>query len=275
MERLTPFVKWVGGKRQLLNVISNSLPKFYNDYYEPFVGGGALLLFLKPKKAFINDINNVLINTYKIIKNNPDELINLLSKFDSSNIDKEKYNNLRNKFNKKIINQEFDVEQSALFIFLNKKCFNGLYRVNSKGLFNVPFNNKQRGSSFSKENILAISKYLKNVEILSVDFEKSVNNAKKGDFIFLDSPYVPLTETSFHEYSKEGFTLNDHIRLANLFKELDKRGCYVMLTNHNTELINFLYKDFNIKTVSVKRMINSDAKNRVGEEVIITNYEYQ
>ena len=168
---------------------------------------------------------------------------------------------------------EYDVELAALFLFINKHCFNGLYRVNGKGLFNVPYNNTRR-ASVDEEAIMATSKYLQDVNIIDGDFEEACKNAKKGDFVFIDSLYAPLNPTSFESYTKEGFDIESHKRLAKLYDELTARGCYCMLTNHNTELINELYgnKGYKIDVVSVKRMINSDASNRVGEEVIICNY---
>jgi DNA adenine methylase len=168
---------------------------------------------------------------------------------------------------------EYDVELAALFVFINKHCFNGLYRVNGKGLFNVPYNNSRR-SSVAEKTITETSEYLQKVNIIDGDFEVACEDAKKGDFIFIDSPYAPLNPTSFESYTKEGFDIESHKRLAKLFDELTARGCYCMLTNHNTDLINELYgnKGYKIDVVSVKRMINSDASNRVGEEVIICNY---
>ena len=168
---------------------------------------------------------------------------------------------------------EYDVELAALFVFINKHCFNGLYRVNGKGLFNVPYNNSRR-VSVDDGAIRDISKYLQGITIIDGDFEEACKGAKKGDFIFIDSPYAPLNPTSFESYTKEGFDIESHRRLARLYDELTERGCYCMLTNHNTELINDLYgnKGYTIDVVSVKRMINSDASNRVGEEVIICNY---
>ncbi|MCF0233301.1 MAG: Dam family site-specific DNA-(adenine-N6)-methyltransferase, partial [Enterococcus sp.] len=176
------------------------------------------------------------------------------------------------KYNKKIEEQKQDIETAALFIFLNKHCFNGLYRVNSKGLFNVPFNGSIR-PSFNPENIYAIHSFLQNVEISNLDFEEAVSSAKEEDFVFFDSPYAPLNPTSFESYTKEGFAIEDHERLAELFTSLSKQGVHCMLTNHNTELIRSLYKDFNIETVQVKRMINCKSAKRTGEEVIVRNYE--
>ena len=183
------------------------------------------------------------------------------------------YYSLRERYNDKLMKEEFDVELAALFVFINKHCFNGLYRVNGKGLFNVPYNNSNK-ISVDEESILAVSEYLKKATILHGDFEEVCRDAKKGDFIFFDSPYVPLNPTSFESYTKEGFDVESHLRLARLFDELTKRGCYCMLTNHNTNFINELYgnKGYRIDVVSVKRMINSDASKRTGEEVIICNY---
>ena len=272
---MEPFVKWVGGKRQLLNQIKIRLPKEFNNYYEPFVGGGAVVFAITPKKAAINDINKALINAYLSIKNNPLELINLLEKFDEKSIDKNAYLIYRDKYNKKILSDIYDLETAALFIFLNKHCFNGLYRVNSKGLFNVPFNNKQFTKSFNRENILNISDFLQNVNIHNDDFSEILSNAQKGDFVFFDSPYAPLNDNTFDSYTKTGFSKSEHIRLSELFKKLHHKGCYLMLTNHNTELINELYKDFNIETFSVKRLVNCKADKRLGKEVIITNYDWR
>ncbi|EIN15060.1 Type II restriction modification system N6-adenine DNA methyltransferase [Mycoplasmopsis agalactiae 14628] len=269
----SPFVKWAGGKRQLLDEILNKIPSKFNNYYEPFVGAGALLFSLKLNQvSYINDINKSLIHTYKIVKDNPNELIDVLSELDNKFTSKSDYYKCRNLFNQKIKNSEYDVLHAALFIYLNKRCFNGLYRVNSKGLFNVPFNNKENIKSFDKGNILKACEWLQNKVITNADFEITVQTASKGDFVFFDSPYAPLNDSTFTSYTKDGFTLDDHKRLAKVFKELDKKGCYLMLTNHNTELIRDLYRDYNITVIKAKRLINSDASKRVGEEVIITNY---
>ena len=272
---IAPFVKWAGGKRQLLDRISERMPKSYNNYFEPFIGGGAVLFELQPQKAVINDINSALTNAYKIICNKPQDFIREIKKLDSEMWEdgKKYYYSIREHYNEKLIKEEFDVELAALFVFINKHCFNGLYRVNGKGLFNVPYNNS-RGESIDDASILEISEYLKNVEILTGDFEEACRGAKKGDFIFLDSPYAPLNPTSFESYTKEGFDVESHKRLASLFDELTKQGCFCMLTNHNTEFINELYgnKGYRIDVVSVKRSINSDASKRTGEEVIIYNY---
>ena len=273
--KVTPFVKWAGGKRQLLLQIKERMPEKYNSYYEPFVGGGAVLFQLLPKKAFINDINKALINTYRKISDEPQAFLEFTNKMDEEmwQDGKAYYYALREHYNDKLMKSEYDVELAALFVFLNKHCFNGLYRVNGKGLFNVPYNQSRR-KSVDEESIISTSQFLKEISITEGDFEDACADATEGDFVFLDSPYAPLTPTSFEAYTKEGFDMESHRRLARLYHELTERGCYCMLTNHNTELINTLYgnKGYRIDVVSVKRMINSDATNRVGEEVIICNY---
>lgn len=272
---VAPFVKWAGGKRQLIPQIRARMPKKYENYYEPFVGGGAVIFDLLPANALINDINKALINTYRQIRDIPEKFI-----ADVNRLDKEMpedgrayYYSLRELYNDKLMKSEYDLELASLFVFINKHCFNGLYRVNGKGLFNVPYNNSRR-ASIDEEAIMEISKYLKDVKIVDGDFEEACKNAKKGDFVFLDSPYAPLNPTSFESYTKEGFDVESHKRLSRLYDNLTDRGCYCMLTNHNTRLINDLYgnKGYKIEVVSVKRMINSDASNRVGKEVIICNY---
>ena len=272
---VAPFVKWAGGKRQLIPQIRERMPEKYNDYYEPFVGGGAVIFDLLPANALINDINKALINTYRTICNEPHAFLKEVNRLDNDMWEdgKKYYYSIREHYNDKLMRSEYDVELAALFVFINKHCFNGLYRVNGKGLFNVPYNNSRR-VSIDEEAIMAASEYLKGVTIIDGDFEQACKNAKKGDFVFIDSPYAPLNPTSFESYTKEGFDIESHKRLAKLYNELTARGCYCMLTNHNTELINELYgnKDYKIDVVSVKRMINSDASNRVGEEVIICNY---
>ncbi|RGM49568.1 Dam family site-specific DNA-(adenine-N6)-methyltransferase [Agathobacter rectalis] len=272
---IAPFVKWAGGKRQLLSQIKERMPEKYNNYFEPFVGGGAVAFELLPEKALINDINKALINAYKQICDAPDAFLKTVNNLDAEMWEdgKKYYYSLREHYNDKLMKAEYDVELAALFVFINKHCFNGLYRVNGKGLFNVPYNNSRR-VSVDEGAIRDISKYLQGITIIDGDFEEACKGAKKGDFIFIDSPYAPLNPTSFESYTKEGFDIESHRRLARLYDELTERGCYCMLTNHNTELITDLYgnKGYTIDVVSVKRMINSDASNRVGEEVIICNY---
>jgi len=273
--KAVPFVKWAGGKRQLLPQIKERMPEKYNGYYEPFVGGGAVVFELMPENALINDSNKALINAYKQIGNAPEVFLKEIKQLDAKMWEDGRayYYSLRERYNDKLVRAEYDAELAALFVFINKHCFNGLYRVNGKGLFNVPYNNSRRASVDEKE-IWKISTYLQGVTITAGDFEAACKTAKKYDFVFLDSPYAPLNHTSFTAFTKEGFSIESHRRLASLYDELTAKGCYCMHTNHNTDLINELYgnKGYRIDVVSVKRMINSDASNRVGEEVIICNY---
>ena len=273
--KIVPFVKWAGGKRQLLPQIKERMPKKFGTYYEPFVGGGAVMFDLLRANAVINDINKALMNTYKQIRDNADTFLESLKKLDEAIPEDARtyYYALRQRYNEKLINKKYDAELAALFVFLNKHCFNGLYRVNSKGLFNVPYNNNTH-PSYDENNIRAISKYLRNVTIRTGDFQIACEDAKKGDFVFIDSPYATLNTSTFTSYTKEGFDIENHKRLAVLFDELTEKGCYCMLTNHNTELIKELYdnKGYRIDAVNVKRMINVDASKRTGRELIICNY---
>lgn len=272
-KKAVPFVKWAGGKRQLLTQIKERMPAKYHAYYEPFVGGGALYFDLLPSEATINDMNAALMNTYRQIRDFPKEFYQTICVFDKEiqNGKKEYYYQKRELYNNKLIKNEYDIELAALFVFLNKHCFNGLYRVNGKGLFNVPYNQSVRNSC-TKETILAAAENLQKVNIYQGDFQRICEMTKKGDFVFLDSPYAPLNPTSFEAYTKEGFDIESHRRLAKVFKQMTEKECYCMLTNHNTEFIRDLYKEFNCEVIDVKRMINSDASNRVGKEIIITNY---
>lgn len=272
---VAPFVKWAGGKRQLLPQIKERMPEKYNSYFEPFVGGGAVIFELLPTNALINDINKALINAYRQICNAPEAFLAAVKQLDEAMWEdgKKYYYSLREHYNDKLMKAEYDVELAALFVFINKHCFNGLYRVNGKGLFNVPYNNSRR-TSVDESIIMEVSRYLQGITIMDGNFEEACEGAGQGDFVFIDSPYAPLNPTSFESYTKEGFDIESHRRLSNLFDKLTNRGCYCMLTNHNTELINELYsgKGYRRDVVSVKRMINSDASKRVGEEIIICNY---
>lgn len=277
MEKLiiSPFVKWAGGKKQLLDKLEARMPDSYVRYYEPFIGGGALLLDIQPRNAVINDVNVQLINVYRQLKANADAVISILKEFDSKECDKEHYLKMRAEYNKKISAHILDAECAALTIWINKHCFNGLYRVNSSGLFNVPYNNKVTGASMSEENLRGIGLYLNSsdVEIREGDFEVACQDVRAGDFVYFDSPYIPVSQTAnFTDYTKDGFDYEDHCRLAALFKQLDSAGVKIMLSNHNVDLVYELYQGYNIEAIDVKRAINRDASKRVGKEVIITNY---
>ena len=271
-----PFVKWAGGKRQIIDELKKHVPDEYNTYYEPFVGGGALLFELAPKCAVINDYNDELMNVFRCIKdeNKFTKMCNELNHYEAKHSE-EFYFEIRNKDRDKAKFKKMpDYKRAARTIYLNKACFNGLYRVNSKNEFNVPFNKKDKVNTYDGQNLGIIHSYLNfsDVTILSIDFEEAVKSAKKGDFIYFDPPYDSDTNT-FNSYTENGFGKEEQLRLAKVFKELDERGCYVMLSNHNTKLINDCYKDYNIHHIEAKRNINANGKKRGKvEEVIITNF---
>ena len=272
-----PFVKWAGGKRQIIDKLKNYVPDEYNTYYEPFVGGRALLFELSPKIAVINDYNEELMNVFKCIKDEDKftKMCSELNKYET-NHSEEFYYEIRCKDKDKAkFKKMADYKRAARTIYLNKACFNGLYRVNSKNEFNVPFGKKNKVNTYDGQNLSIIHSYLNfnEITIQNIDFEESVKNAKPGDFIYFDPPYDSETAT-FNSYTENGFGKEEQVRLARVYKELADKGCYVMLSNHNTSLVKELYKDYHIHLIEAKRNINSNGKKRGKvEEVIITNYE--
>lgn len=272
MKKLKPFVKWAGGKTQLLDKLKELMPAQYNTYYEPFVGGAALALNIEPTKAHLNDFNMELITTYNCFKDKTTytKLVEKIKEHEK-NHSEEYYYKVRS------ITAQHDYEKGARLIYLNKACFNGLYRVNSKGNFNVPSGKKEKVKAYDKETFEALHTYLssKDIIITNLDFEKAVESAASGDFVYFDPPYDTFEDKdSFTAYSKNGFDKTDQLRLSKVFKELSDKRVYVMLSNHNTPYINDLYKGFNISVVNAKRAINSKGSGRgVVEEVIITNYK--
>lgn len=273
---LLPVIKWAGGKRQLLPELNKKIPNQYNTYFEPFFGGGALFCDRQPVNAVINDFNPQLINVYKQIKTNPGKLMSLLLQYQTDynslpddNAKTQRYFQRRDQFNQYITQNILTIESAALFIFLNKAGFNGLYRVNAKGAFNVPSAHRSSLNLFDADNINNLCSLLQSATILCGDFEKACSSAQSGDFVFFDSPYYD----TFDCYQAGGFTEDDHIRLAELFKSLSDNGVYCMLTNSDTDFIKDLYKNFYIDIVPVKRMINSDSSKRTGTEIIVTNYK--
>ena len=260
-----PFVKWAGGKRQIIDKLKKYIPDEYNTYYEPFVGGGALLFELSPKCAVINDCNEELMNVFNCIKDESKfkKMCSELNHYET-NHSEEFYYEIRNKDrDKEKFKKIPDYKRAARTIYLNKSCFNGLYRVNSKNEFNVPFNKKGKINTYDGQNLSIIHSYLNfnDITVLSVDFEEAVKNAEKGDFIYFDPPYDSETST-FNSYTENGFGREEQIRLAKVYKELADRGCFVMLSNHNTTLVNELYKDYNIHVIEAKRNINYNGKKR-------------
>ena len=273
MLKAKPFVKWAGGKRSIIDKLIKYSPDEYNTYFEPCVGGGALLYELSPKKAVINDYNKELMNVYECIKDE-NKFANMCSELNKheTNHSEEYYYEIRDlDRDKKKFNKLADYKRAARTIYLNKACFNGLYRVNSKNEFNVPSGKKAKVNTYDGPNLGILN--FNDIKLLSTDFEEAVKNAKKGDFIYFDPPYDSDTST-FNSYTENGFGKEEQKRLAEVFKDLDKRGCYVMLSNYNTKLIKELYKDFNFNYVEAQRNIGASSKNRGKvEEVIITNYK--
>ena len=274
--KMTSFVKWAGGKGQLLEKLKEFMPESFGTYFEPFIGGGALLFSLQPAKAVLNDVNEQLLNGYIQLRDNTDAVIKMVNELDAVSCDKERYLLMRAEYNKKIMDRELDAQCAAFMIWINKHCFNGLYRVNAKGLFNVPYNNKTKGVSIDEGNLRNIGQYLREaeVEIRQGDFKAACFDVKDGDFVYFDSPYIPINNTAnFTDYTKDGFSLEDHKRLAELFRRLDSAGAFIMLSNHNVDLVYELYNGYKIREIDVRRSINRDASKRTGKEVIITNYE--
>ena len=266
-----PFVKWAGGKRQLLPELLNRLPQVFNTYHEPFIGGGALFFELQPKEAFLADISTELINTYRVVKEFPEELLEILSEFKN---EKEFYYFVRDMDRNPEYDSFSDIRKAARFIYLNKTCFNGLYRVNSKGQFNVPFGDYKNPTFADSETILACSQALAGTRIQRASFLEVQKHVQKGDFVYFDPPYVPLSKTSsFTAYSKGGFGEAEQLALRDLFLHLSQKGAFVMLSNSDTEFVRQAYKEFKIEEVQATRALNSDAKKRGKiSELIIRNY---
>ncbi|MFX1238382.1 MAG: DNA adenine methylase [Promethearchaeota archaeon] len=266
-----PFVKWAGGKRQLLSQMETYFPKKYNNYIEPLVGGGAVYFHLKPKQAILIDNNWELVNCYEVIKNDVFELIKSLKK----------HKNEKNYFykvrsvdrNPEEFRKWSKVEKASRTIFMNKCCYNGLYRVNSKGQFNAPFGKYINPMFCDEPNLKAVHDILQSASIINASFEICLDHAKKGDFVYFDPPYYPLSQTAnFTSYTRENFGKKSQKKLFEIFAQLDSQGCKLMLSNSYNEFILKLYKDFKIVELKAKRAINSDASKR-GEikEVLVLN----
>ncbi len=274
-----PFLKWAGGKRQLLPVIKEFLPTKYTQYYEPFVGAGAVLFSIQPKKSVINDTNSELIDCYRVIKKNPEELLVLCQQHKNQN-SKEHYYRLREQDRRDDFKNRSPVEKAARIIYLNKTCFNGLFRVNSSGQFNVPYGNYSNPVIADPVVIMAVSAYLNraNVRILKGDFERAVATARKGAFIYFDPPYHAMSDTSsFTGYSMNGFGEEEQIRLKEVCDRLSERGCQVLASNSATPFIKSLYDDPRYEIVEVKanRAINAvgSKRGKISELLIHNRYE--
>ena len=253
MEKIRPFLRWAGGKQWLTPTLTSLAPYNFNTYFEPFLGGGAYFFSLLPSKAILGDKNEILIETYKAIKSNPEMVIKKLKQWEN---EEETYYEIRE--------QEFidHYEKAAKFIYLNKTCWNGLYRVNKNGKFNVPFSNNRR-KVFEADQIIKASKSLQNSQLLSGDFELILDCAKKNDLIYLDPPYtVSHSKNGFRQYNEKLFSWEDQKRLSKCANELVKKGCYVLISNAWHEPIIKLYKDFIMLEVSRHCIIAANAKKR-------------
>lgn len=270
---VAPVLKWAGGKRQLLPEIKKYIPEF-STYYEPFVGGASVFFSIKPEKAVINDINPELINIYQVIRDDVESLIDDLKKHKNEESyfykireldrDKEKYKTLT------------PVKKASRIIFLNKTCYNGLFRVNKAGEFNAPFGNYKNPNIVNETVIRAVSNYLQkaNITFLCRDFEQALKNIRKEAFVYIDPPYDPVSDSAnFTSYVKGGFNREEQKRLKNVCDKLDRKGVKFLLSNSSTEFIRDLYKSYNIEIIQAKRAINSNPDRR-GEvdEVLVRNY---
>lgn len=270
-----PVLKWVGGKRQLLPEIRKYVPKNYTSYYEPFIGGGAVLFDLKPKKAVVNDVNEELINLYEVIRDNVEELIIELKKYENTS---EFYYKIRSLDREEATYRKLTkVQRAARVHYLNKTCFNGLFRVNNAGQFNTPFGAYKNPNITNEVVMRAVSKYFNEskVSFNCGDFEESLKGIRQGAFVYFDPPYEPVSSSAnFTGYSSGGFDREQQIRLRDVCLKLNERGVKFMLSNSSTEFTREIYSEFNVKIVKAKRSINSDGENRGDvDEILVTNYE--
>ncbi|MCL5783532.1 MAG: DNA adenine methylase [Candidatus Thermoplasmatota archaeon] len=269
-------LKWAGGKRQMIPYLMGLIPDSFGTYFEPFFGGGALYFELRRrgllKKAVLSDTNSDLFNLYNVVMKKPLELCNSLKSLPYGNV-KEHYYQARELFNNTGITKE-PVLKSALLLYLNRHCFNGLFRVNSEGSFNVPFGRYKNPGMPDTDQILSVNEAFRDTVFRNEDFESAVSDAVEGDLVYFDPPYMPVSGTShFTDYTSSGFREKDQIRLHRVAKELWDRGVYVIISNSSTDFLKELYKDFNLKEIMANRAINSIAERR-GKvtELSITNF---
>lgn len=272
---VAPVVKWVGGKRQLLDDLTPLFPKRVTSYCEPFLGGGAVLFKLQPNIAYINDINSELIQMYEVIRDNVDELIIALGEHPN---EEDHFYRVRDwDRNKEQYGQLTKVQKAARIIYLNKTCYNGLFRVNNAGEFNTPFGHYKNPNIVNAPTLKAVSAYFQKAQLTfsSVDYAEVLANVAKGTFVYLDPPYDPVSDTAnFTGYAKGGFDRSEQIRLRQCCDELNQRGIKFMLSNSATDFIREQYAAYNITIVKAKRAINSNvAKRGQVDEVVVRNYE--
>lgn len=269
---VVPVVKWVGGKRQIIDEIITYVPDSFSTYYEPFLGGGAVLFELQPKKAVVNDVNEELMNIYEVIKDNVDELIEGLKRHKIKN-DKAYFYEIRElDRDREQYNLLTPVERASRIIYLNKTCYNGLFRVNKSGEFNAPFGNYKNPNIVNETTLRTVSAYFNKAKIRFTcqDFEDALKWSRKGAFVYLDPPYDPVSETaSFTGYDKGGFDHNEQIRLKKTCDKLNKKGIKFLLSNSATDFIMDLYQDYKIEVIQAKRAINSKL---IGEGMLMRSW---
>jgi len=266
--KFSPFLKWVGGKRRLLKYIDPLLPTSFNNYHEPMVGGGAVFFHLaslileKKKKSFLNDLNSELILTYDVVKNDVEQLIEALLGIENS---EDHYNIVR----KLDVQNMSDLGRAVRFIYLNKLSYNGLYRVNQQGIYNVPYCKDPNRRIYSEDILRGASAALSKTKLVSKDYKAALKNVKKGDFVFIDPPYDDV----YNKYTKDGFSREDQIKLSEEVKNLNDIGAYVMVCNSLTNLVKDLYKEFKVHKIKDRFIVNRNGSGRASiETAIITNY---
>lgn len=273
-EQIQPFLKWAGGKRQLIPEILKYIPKHFDKYYEPFLGAGAVFFAVKPIKAILNDINIELINVFEVIK---DQLKELIIDLKSYEISKDYYYKIRKLDRQPDYKSLSNVNKASRIIYLNKTCYNGLFRVSKNNFFNVPYGRYKNPNIYDENNLKLISKYLNesSITFFSTDFEKVLKATTKRDFVYLDPPYYPISNSSsFTSYSLNGFNKDEQKRLKKVCDELNKINCKFLLSNSATPFILNLYKEYKIEIVKANRSINSKASNRGKiDEVLVRNYD--
>jgi DNA adenine methylase len=261
-----PFLKWAGSKKWLVPFLASFTPTKFSRYYEPFLGSGAVFFALNPRSSKLSDSNKNLMATYKAIQTSPMAVIRELEKMP---YDKEFYYITRDK-----LSSGGRSQRASRFIYLNQSCWNGVYRENLRGQFNVPFGRQKNPRIFDPENISRVSQALRRAELVACDFAEGVSDADSGDFVFFDPPYITgHQDNGFHYYNAKLFSWSDQEKLANLAKELDGRGCLILITNANHQSLRRLYENFNIHQINRKSMIAASTKFRGDvSELVITNY---
>ena len=262
-EEVRTIVKWAGGKTQSLDIIKKHIPEF-KTYYEPFLGGGALLFSLTPKKAIVGDINDELMNFYQVLAKSVKNISNSLELKENT---KEYY------YAERSVRYKNNIQRAARFYYLNKTCFNGLYRVNKSGKFNVPYGKYKTINYLNFDRLKEVHGYLKNIKLISAHYRKITLNIKKGDFVYFDPPYYKVEDTSFTSYTKDGFGPADHGFLCNYCKQLNEKGVKFLLSNSDTKYIRKIYSQFKIIPIKARRSINSDGNKRGKvNDLLIKNY---